>query len=197
MEDRTYTKVIIGATIVVSALSGVLFAFAVYPLLNPPQIINIPQPYPAVEYRTITQMEYVDRWHEPKIVTVNQTVEKVETKEVIVYRDHHVERFKDVNSFIEWYGAQDFGVILSVGGKKADCDDYAFLQVVRIANEQGYTGVYEALARNGLYYGKEVYKDKPGDDGHDGILLHTLGNKYYWVEPTFEKFRIIKICDRD
>lgn len=128
------------------ALIGVLFWAAVCPILNPPQVVKVPQPYPV--YQTVNHTEYIDRWHEPEvivkevetIVTVNQT-EYVEKARWIV-----AQPFEDKDEMLAFldYWRENKAIIITCGADgtadftqvENNCVDMA-TQLKQMAAEQG------------------------------------------------------------
>ena len=146
---------------------------------------------PVIEYievEKIVKAEPIIKYIEVpiKVVVIKEVYI---TEEKIVYKHITDRRWKSVNEFTEWYHAQNFYPLLQVGDTVTDCDDYAERLQIK-ALRQGYP-VSIALARNGIYYGKQV-----ATENHAGNLIE-IGGVYYWVEPQPDKFRVFKIINRD
>jgi hypothetical protein len=164
-----------------------------------PEIIEVPEPYPVTEYQTITQLKYVDRWHEPEIITVTNTIvkeiEKPVEVEKVVYRNRLPQEWESVEQFEDWYYSQGFTILFNPSPRN-DCDDYAEW-VNREALKQSYH-ISDALTWNGMYYNKKVTNNyKPREPGHAGNLVLIQGT-YYYFEPKIDEFNgLIKVTDRD
>jgi len=144
------------------------------------EVVKVPEPY-VVEKVVI------------EVVTVNQTIEKEIIKEVIKYRDRTDWRyFESLTEFTAWVDDK-LVVLFPINGdtKTADCDDYAE-RLQREAYKDGYF-ISVQIVETGRIMGK-VVSDNEGL--HMGNLV-MIGNGVYYVEPQPEKFRIIRICDRD
>jgi len=162
----------------------------------------------SVEPQTVTvyQPEYVDRHiqttvYVPEPYPIEVPVPYEISKEVPVYVDRVVETpteykpWKSVNEFIEWYGAQDFTVLMPSGAYKVDCDDYA--DRVQVAAMRDGRAVSQVLLNTPFYYGVKV---RDSIVGHDAcmILVHgKTGDKFYYVNPSPWSFKVIYIVNRD
>jgi len=117
--------------------------------------------------------------------------------EVPVYVDRIVEtpteykEWESINQFIEWYGEQEFTVLMPSGAYKVDCDDYS-ARVQREALKDGYA-VSQVLVNGNDYYGVRV-RDATG--GHAACMV-MINKSYYYVEPSPRDFRIIYLVRRD
>ena len=135
---------------------------------------------------------------EPIIKYIEVPTKEVIIKEVYIIREKIVykhitdKRWETVNEFIEWYHAQNFYPLIQVGDTVTDCDDYAErLQIVAL--RQGYP-VSVALARKGIYYGKQFTSSSI--EAHAANMVE-IGGVYYWVEPEPDKFYVRRIVNRD
>lgn len=144
---------------------------------------------PEVSYITVTQyVPHYIPYPVDRIVTVTVT-EKVPV-EVIVRRNIPARDFASAAAFKEWYGTLDLKALFPASDNETDSYYAAALQ--KAALERGYS-VSQALTRDGEYCGVKV-ADEKGE--HVGNLVLIKG-VYYYVEPDPEKFKIIKLIERD
>jgi len=169
-------------------------------LIKPTQIITVNMPYEVKVLELYPIIEYVDRWHEPEVITVNNTIlkeiEKPVEVEKVVYRNRLPQEWESVEQFENWYYSQGFTLLMTSGAYTVDCDDYAEW-VNREALKQSYH-ISDALTWNGMYYNKKVTnKYKPEQPGHVGGLVLIQGT-YYYFEPMIKDFNgLVKVVDRD
>ena len=172
---------------------GVMGMFAIV-LLNgqPPELVEVPAPYPVIEYRTVSQTEYIDRWHEPQIVTVNQTT----TKEIIVEKvrivNNEWREFSSLAEFTAWVEPK-LTYLFPIGGnpETADCDDYAE-RMQLLAYKDGYLLSAQLVDKDGKVFGTMV-----SNEGEHDLCRINIGNDIYIFEPQPDKLKIIKVGDRD
>lgn len=154
-----------------------------------PKVIEVPAPFKVIEYQTVnvTQPVFIDR---PvlEIVTVNVTTIKEVEVEKIVYESRTDWRFfETLPEFTAWMEGK---LVLLM--PPADCDDYAqYLQVA--AYKDGYILSAQLVDKDGYLFGKKVID---GTGAHDMIRVN-IGNEIFVVEPQPDKFRIIKVGNRD
>uniref|UniRef100_A0A6M3IVD8 Uncharacterized protein n=1 Tax=viral metagenome TaxID=1070528 RepID=A0A6M3IVD8_9ZZZZ len=157
-------------------------------------VVEVPQPYPVVEYRTVEVEKpiYIDRWHEPEIVTVNNTIIKEVIKEVEITRviNNSWREFESLSEFTAWVDGK-LTYLMPSSSYTVDCDDYA-LRLQQEAYKDGYF-LSVQLVLDGYLWGKRVTNNT---EPHMGNLV-VIGNEVFFIEPQPDDYRVIKICDKD
>jgi hypothetical protein len=187
-------------TLLISIFMGLSFSLGW--AISHPKIITVPYevPYEVQKPEPYFVIEYIDRWHEPQIVTINVTeireVEVVKETVSIVYQNRLPQDWESIEQFIDWYYSQGFTLLFPSGAYTVDCDDYAEW-VNREALKQSYH-ISDALTWNGMYYNKRVTNNYTSQiPGHVGNLVLIQG-AYYYFEPMIKDFNgLIKVAPRD
>jgi len=155
-----------------------------------PKVIEVPAPYPVIEYQAITETEYIDRWHEPEVITItenNTIIKEVEVEKVVYEKRTDWRFFETLPEFTTWLEGKLIYLM-----PPADCDDYA--QNLQLeAYKDGYIISAQLVDKDGYLFGKKVID---GTGAHDMIRVN-IGNEIYVVEPQSDTFRIIWIGERD
>jgi len=160
-------------------LSTIITALVITGLSCAPRIEYIEVPYPVIEYRTITETEYVDRWHEPEII-----IKEVEViHEVEVVKEVPVETLVFTDNISEWFipwesvsELRTYVMTAGIAGRtyikdKYDCDDFA-----------------RDLSRQALFDRRNIglfttVTSKFGSTSGHMMNFAIVGNRIYQIEP--------------
>jgi len=162
------------------------------------------EPQPEQQIVTVYKVEYVDRHVQTTVYVPEPYLVEVPVPykiEIPVYRDQIVEipieyrSWTSINQFIEWYGRQDFAILMPSGVYKVDCDDYS-ARLQREALKDGYA-VSQILVTGTDYYRIPVRESSGSHAACMVMIQGKSGDTYYYVEPNPRFFKVQYLVSRD
>ncbi len=169
-------KLKIGIAVVIASLSGFFLGGYVSEIAAEPQVIEVP-----------VEIEVV-KWKEPEKEVIYLEAEPIiDTVEVVVEVPVELRNFESTEELEEWLEDNhiDYAIMLYMGGKKFDCDDYA-LRLIKDAKADGFQLWFQVLPPN---YKRPDTRERitKSDEAH-ALCSAIIGNGLYFIEPQTDEY---------
>ena len=176
-------KTKIGIAVVIASLSGFFLGGYVSEIAAEPEVIELP-----------VEIEVV-KWKEPeKEVIYLEAAPITETVEVIVEVPMGLRNFENTEELEKWLEDNyvDHAVMLYMGVKKFDCDDYA-LRLIKDAKADGFQLWFQVLPPS--YKRPDTGERITKSNEAHALCSAIIGNELYFIEPQTDEYWFVAEVD--